>query len=187
MVDDDLSKIEAAISKSREEFLDADNQYNSEDAEKVMKEFVEKFLKEEADFSDTTREHANEVIEQDLKFNGMRASMAEKIAMAGLTLNGSILTLQRRIIEKGMDVFGPPPGTPGPMDPTKSFLARKKEMDARVKDFDSAGESAKKNAYDMGVYIDSLQKKATALIRLRTLTIKAFKTRNLEINLHDVI
>lgn len=38
----------------------------------------------------------------------------------------------------------------------------------------------------MGVYINELQRKAKDLIRLRTRTIKAFKTRNLEINFKDV-
>jgi hypothetical protein len=42
------------------------------------------------------------------------------------------------------------------------------------------------NAYEMGVYINELQRKAKDLIRLRTRTIKAFKTRNLEINFKDV-
>ena len=183
-IDDDLSRIETEISKSRQGFLDAVEEYDPADSKKVMDDFVTKFLKEELDWSDTTREHADEVLAQDRKFDEKRTSLTEKIAMAAVNMNGSVLTLQRRILEQGMHVFDTAPGNPGSIG---WLTEQKKDMDARTKAFDSAGENAKKNAYAMGVYIEALQNKATDLIRLRARSIKAFKTRNLEINFHDIL
>ena len=71
-IDDDLSRIETEISKSRQEFLDTVEEYDPADSKKVMDNFVTKFLKEELDWSDTTREHADEVLAQDRKFEEKR-------------------------------------------------------------------------------------------------------------------
>jgi hypothetical protein len=185
MPDCDLKVMDDRVNRSREEFLHALKEYDPNVAKQIIREFVSTFLDEkETRWADTTRDLANQIVEQNDRFGGMVGSSLSKLEHTSLNFQLAVQHLTIEIMRIGMEVFGPlPTGVPL----VEGLSKWRESSDKAHKAFIAAGEDAQNNACKIGEELVIVQRLATDLLLLRTVTLRAFKSRNLGVSFEDII
>jgi len=186
MADCDLEVMQDRVNRSREEFLHALNDYDANVAKQIIEEFVSIFLDEkESGWATNTRDLANQVIDQDRRFGGMLASITEKVAIASLKMQQTVLHITVELIGSATRVFGTPVATG--TSPIELLRARMDQFHKGHRDLIAAGEDATNQTCKVGVHLNRVQRLATDLLLLRIETLNAFKSKNLGVNFQDII
>jgi hypothetical protein len=186
MPDVDLKATEERVNESRKDFLRAVDAYDSDDGKQIIEKFLAEFLSPERERSEIAHAHAKEAIEQIKAFGNQRISMTENIGIALTMMQQAVLHLAIGVMSGPIETFSKPPQATGgsPMERLREQTARLGEAQRNLQ---ATGKEAETKACEIGGKVALIQEMAASVLRMRTLTLKAFKKENLDLSLQDLI
>jgi hypothetical protein len=178
MIDDDLTEIDARIARSKKDFVEALDSYGEYDGQKIIDEFLTKFLTPEQKRSELAREFAREAIAQIRGFDRERTSITFDVGIGLGKMNSTVSAIAIALMGETIENMGKSHQTDG-QSALENVVADVKGFDEAQATFVVSGKTAKQNAYKVGIHINRVQETAAGLLRMRILTLRAFKKENL--------
>ena len=178
-----LEAVQARVNESREYFLHCLDAYREYDGEQVIKRFLFAF-RDRAPATIKTEEEAEHSIRS---FNSVCASLTSHVALGQMRLQQTALSIQIHIMGQGIGIMGGPLPKPAGESAIKILQAQMEKIRAAKKAVEDSADWAFNVAAKIGDDLANMQTMAGDLIRLRTLTLQAFKEEHIGTSLHELI
>lgn len=162
----DLEEIQDRINRSREQFIEELEVQAVHADRRLVDEFLYEQLGPSEKRSPIAQQEARETVCLIRDFDSHAASIASMVAIAGLELQQTLLSLQAEALENGMEQFGSPGGS-------AQFAKSTEEISMR--------------AIEFGERIDFVQSLAAAVLLAHRSTISEFTAEALDVRWSDVV